>query len=128
MHEERRFCSDEHSLRSLSVLLNSSFFSSGARRDRQVATRRRAGRGGRRWDQNERDAAGTLDGGLGRETSQGGAFEDGARGSNHTEKGEREGTNKQQSQWESDKDRLDSGTTGRVQCDERETDVPDKAE
>lgn len=128
MHEERLFCYDEHNLTSLSVLLNYSFFSPGARRDRQVAACRRAGRGVNDGTKSERDAAVTLDGGHGRETSQGRAFEDGARGSNHTEKGEREGTNKQQSQWESDKDRLDSGTTGRVQCDERETDVPDKAE
>lgn len=59
---------------------------------------------------------------------RGGVVGHGAKGSNHTEKGEREGANKQQSQWESDKDGTDSRTTGRVECDERETDVPDKAE
>lgn len=62
------------------------------------------------------------------ETGDGGGGEDRAKGSNHTEKGEWEGANKQQSQTQSDKDRRDSRTTGRVECDGPQTDGPDKAE
>lgn len=42
--------------------------------------------------------------------------------------GEQEGANKQQSRRKSDKDRIDSRTTGRAECDEEENDVRDKAE
>jgi len=54
-----------------------------------------------------------------------------AKGSNHrvsTEGGEEEGANKQQSRRKSDKDGIDSRKTGRVECDEEENDVRDKAE
>lgn len=50
------------------------------------------------------------------------------KGSNHGVSGEEEGANEQQSQWKSDKDEIDSRTTGRVECDEEENDIPDKAE
>lgn len=49
------------------------------------------------------------------------------KGSNHRVSGEEEGANKQQSR-RSDKDGIDSRTTGRVECDEEENDVRDKAE
>lgn len=39
-----------------------------------------------------------------------------------------EGANKQQSRKKSDKDGIDSRTTGRVECDEEENDVRDKTE
>lgn len=42
--------------------------------------------------------------------------------------GEEEGANKQQSRRKSDKDGIDSRMTGRVECDEGENDVRDKAE
>lgn len=42
--------------------------------------------------------------------------------------GEEEGANKHQSRWKSDKDEIDSRTTGRVECDEDENDIRDKAE
>lgn len=50
------------------------------------------------------------------------------KGSNHTVNGEYEGANKQQSRRKSDKDRIDSRTTGWVECDMEENDVRDKAE
>lgn len=53
------------------------------------------------------------------ERRDGRGLEDEGKGSNHTDEGEWEGANKQQSQWESDKGRVDSRTTGRVECDER---------
>lgn len=49
------------------------------------------------------------------------------KGSNHASERE-EGANKQQSWKKSDKDEIDSRTTGRVECDEGENDVRDKAE
>lgn len=50
------------------------------------------------------------------------------RGSNHRVSGEEEGANKQQSRRKSDKDGIDSRTTGRAECDKEENDVRDKAE
>lgn len=50
------------------------------------------------------------------------------KGSNHRVSGEEEGANKQQSRRKSDKDGIDSRTTDRVECDEEENDVRDKAE
>lgn len=50
------------------------------------------------------------------------------RGSNHGVSGEEDGVNKKQSQRKSDKDRIDSGTTDRMDSDEEENDVRDKAE
>lgn len=50
------------------------------------------------------------------------------KGSNHRVSGEQEGANTQQSRWKSDKDGIDSRTTGRAECDEGENDVRDKAE
>lgn len=48
--------------------------------------------------------------------------------SNHTVNGDQEGANKQQSRRKSGKDRIDSRMTGRMECDEEENDVRDKAE
>lgn len=42
--------------------------------------------------------------------------------------GDQEGANKQQSRRKSGKDRIDSRTTGRMECDEEENDIRDKAE
>lgn len=50
------------------------------------------------------------------------------KGSNHRVSGEEEGANKRQSRRKSDKDGIDSRTTGRVECDKEENDVRDKAE
>lgn len=84
------------------------------RRDGQVASDGRTGREDR-LDESEREVAVMLDGGSRRESRQGRVIENAARGSHHTEKGEWEGANKQQRQWESDKDGVDS----RVECGER---------
>lgn len=51
-----------------------------------------------------------------------------AKGSNHRASRGGGGASRQQSRRKSDKDRIDSRTTGGVECDEEENDVRDKAE